>query len=105
MGIDVSKLSAAELDELIAEASKRRATLEPAVAAEPETMTNAPLPVVASDPRFWVNEAPMHGGVILRIRDPGVGWRGYYYPHSSALQMSDLLRRWSRPDSAPPVKQ
>jgi hypothetical protein len=106
MAIDISKLNATELDALIADAAKRRAALNPPVSMEPSTKEGAMMGFVCSDPRFFVNETPMHGGVLLRIRAPGHGWLGYHLPHHSAMQLADLLRQWSRdPSAAPKARQ
>ena len=85
---DISTLTAAELDALIAEAAKRRATLVPAVAA-----TNPQGEIQAiSDPRWFLTAVP--GGTLLQLRDPGHGWLNYHIPSNTrALLLAFLLQQ------------
>ena len=73
MPIDVSALSAAELDELIAMASKRRMELEPRVSKEP------PEPWTAQVNPAW-SVSLVEQGSLLRIRHTGLGWVCFVIP-------------------------
>ncbi|MEO8135017.1 MAG: hypothetical protein ABI831_13670 [Betaproteobacteria bacterium] len=85
---DISALTAAELDALISEAAKRRATLTPAVpVANPQGEIQA-----ISDPRWFLTSMP--GGTLLQLRDPGHGWLNYHIPATTrALLLTFLLQQ------------
>ena len=87
--------SASELEQVIADLARARAMMHPAVPREPE-QTADPHVDLQSDPRFIVSEAPGHGGVVLRLRDAGAGWRAFALPYSEAGRLGALLDEWSR---------
>ena len=85
---DISTLNAADLDALIAEAARRRATLAPAVpVANPQGEIQA-----ISDPRWFLTSVP--NGTLLQLRDPGHGWLNYHIPATTrALLLTFLLQQ------------
>lgn len=93
--IDLSKLSAAELDELIASAAKLRQSLQPAVALEPPQTSEATI-----DPAW---RSLMHGAnTVLQLRHLGLGWVTVIIPpHERANLLTTFLRQALTP---PPVQ-
>jgi len=87
--------SASELEQVIADLARARGRMEPAVPRDPERSVDVPVDV-QRDPRFHVCEAADHGGVLLHLRDPGVGWRAFGLPYSEAGRLGALLDEWSR---------
>jgi len=87
--------TASELEQLIGDLARARAMMEPGVPRDPEPTTESHADPQA-DPRFFVSEAAHHGGVVLRLRDPGTGWRAYRLPYSEAGRLAMLLDEWSR---------
>ena len=83
MSIDISQLSAAELDELIARAAERRAKLEPAQPAQPPEKAEAVL-----NPAW--HTSPLPNGVLFMLRHPGLGWLGFVLPHEHRVHLTSL---------------
>jgi hypothetical protein len=83
MSIDISQLSAAELDELIARAAARRATLEPAQSAQPPEKAEAVVHPA------W-HTSPLPNGVLFMLRHPGLGWLGFVLPHEHRVHLTSL---------------
>ena len=83
MNIDISDLSAIELDELIARAAVRRATLEPAQPVQP------PEKVEAIVNPAW-HTSPLPNGVLFMLRHPGLGWLGFALPHEHRVHLASL---------------
>lgn len=74
MTLDLSTLSAAELDALIAEAAERRAQMAQDVPHErPEGAVTA-----KGNPAWYVTPGP--GGTLLQICHPGLGWLAFVIP-------------------------
>ena len=92
--IDISTLSAAELDELIAGAAKLRQALKPAVALEPPQTSEATI-----DPAW---RSMMHGdNTVLQLRHLGVGWVTVIIPpHERAILLTLFLRQALSPAPA-----
>ena len=88
MQIELSSLTAAELDQLIEAATKRRATLAPSIpATNPQGEIQAIL-----DPKWYLTSMP--GGTLLQIRHPGHGWLNFHIPAlSRAFLLSFLLQQ------------
>jgi hypothetical protein len=87
--------SANELEQLIGDLARARAMMQPGVPRDPEPTVEVQADP-QHDPRFFVSEAPDHAGVVLRIRDPGAGWRAYRLPYNEAGRLGMLLDEWSR---------
>ena len=87
--------SAGELEQLIGDLARARAMMQPGVPRDPEPTAEVPADPQL-DPRFFVSEAPDRGGVVLRLRDPGTGWRAYGLPYSEAGRLAMLLDESSR---------
>jgi len=102
--IDLSTLSATELDELIERAAKLRQSIQPPVSAEPPQTSEATI-----DPAW---RALMHGAnTILQLRHLGLGWVTVILPaHERANLLTVFLRQAlslsvapsTAPDSSPP---
>ncbi len=90
--------SAADLEQLIGDLARARAMMSPAVSRDPEPSAEAQGEPQA-DPRFFVSALPDRGGVLLRLRDPGTGWRAYALAYSEAGRLAMLLDEWSRRQS------
>jgi hypothetical protein len=82
--MDISLLSATELDQLIAKAALRRAALEPAhsIAApkQAEAIVNPQWFTCLVDP-----------GTLLQIRHPGLGWLSFVIPPNERAQLLGIL--------------
>lgn len=88
MNIDLSALNAAELDQLIAEAAKRRAGMPEGLPRErPQTV----YPVL--NPAWWCAGVPE--GSLLQIHHPGLGWSSYLIPHAERAHLLALLMHHS----------
>ncbi|HEX4858350.1 MAG TPA: hypothetical protein VFV17_04980 [Usitatibacteraceae bacterium] len=87
MTLDISRLSAAELDDLIDRAAKRRLTLTPPHSdAQPQGELQATF-----DPKWYITG--MSNGTLLQIKDPGHGWLNYIIaPASRAVMLSHMLQ-------------
>lgn len=89
MKIDLSKLSAAELDELILDAAERRSNVQPPPPAEhPHT---APQAIV--NPAWYVSL--VGGGTVFQIRHPGLGWLAFIIPPGERILLMSLLLQQS----------
>lgn len=85
--IDVTQLSASELDELIAEAAARRATLQP-----PPPM-QAPKQAEAIVNPHWFT-CLVEPGTLLQLRHPGLGWLSFVIgPNERAHLLGILLNQ------------
>lgn len=82
--IDLSNMTAGELDKLIFEAAQKRAGMEPPVPREHPKSTEAVL-----NPA-WYTEAIEIGG-LFQIRHPGFGWLTFILPHA---ERAHLLSVW-----------
>jgi hypothetical protein len=88
MQIDLSSLTAADLDQLIEAATKRRATLAPPI---PATNPQGEIQAIV-DPKWYLTATP--GGTLLQIRHPGHGWLNFHIPTlSRAFLLSFLLQQ------------
>jgi hypothetical protein len=88
MQIELSSLSAADLDALIEAATKRRATLNPPI---PATNPQGEIQAIG-DPKWYLTAVP--GGTLLQIRHPGHGWLNFHIPVvSRAYLLSFLLQQ------------
>jgi len=83
VNIDISNLSAAELDELIARAAVRRATLEPAPSSQPPQQAEAIM-----NPSW--HTSPLPNGVLFMLRHPGMGWLAFALPHEHRVHLTSL---------------
>jgi hypothetical protein len=83
MSIDISQLSAAELDELVVRAAARRATLEPAQPAQPPEKAEAIV-----NPAW--HTSPLPNGVLFMLRHPGLGWLPFILPHEHRVHLTTL---------------
>src|SRR5215470_11208984 len=102
--VDISNLSAAELDELIDKAAKLRQALQPPVALQPPETSEATV-----DPAW---RSLLHGpNTILQLRHLGRGWVTVIIPpHERANLLTVFLRQAlsvpavqsSSPGSPPP---
>ena len=94
--IDLSRLSAAELDELIASASKLRQTIEPPVALEPPQTSEATV-----DPAW---RSLTHGAnTVLQLRHLGLGWVTVILPPHERANLLTVFLRQALSVSAPPA--
>lgn len=87
MTIDLSKLTATELDKLIADAAKLRTNMQPnAVGERPETVD------AVIDPAWFV--APVKDGTVMQIAHPSFGWLAFFIPAKErAALLSFLLQQ------------
>lgn len=94
MTIDVNSLSVAELDDLIARAAKRRATLQPFISdAQPQGELQATF-----DPKWYITG--VSNGTLLQIKDPGHGWLNYIIaPAARAVLLAHMLHHALLPQS------
>jgi hypothetical protein len=84
--IDVTKLTAEELNDLLARAAKHRASLQP---GHP---TDHPKPAdVVVNPGWYVGL--VDSGTLLQIRHPGFGWLSFLIPSNERAHLLSLLLR------------
>jgi hypothetical protein len=83
VNIDISNLSAAELDELIVQAAARRAALEPTQPSQPPQQAEAIV-----NPAW--HTSPLPNGVLFMLRHPGLGWLGFVLPHEHRVHLTSL---------------
>ena len=93
--MDLSKMDAAELDDLIAKAAKSRAKLKPAVPNDPP---KGPVNAL-NNPRWF---SVLQGDItVLQVQHPGLGWITWLLPtEERANLLSVLLRQALAPTSA-----
>ena len=93
--IDLSSLSALELDELITSAAKLRQAMQPPVALEPPQTTEATI-----DPAW---RSLTHGAnTVLQLRHLGLGWVTVILPpHERANLLTVFLRQALSVSAAP----
>lgn len=83
MAIDLTTLSADELDSLIVAAAKRRAELTPGHSDQPPAQAEAIFSPA------W-HTAPVPQGVLFMLRHPGLGWLGFVLPHEHRVHLTAL---------------
>ena len=84
MKTDISKLSASDLDELIFEAAKRRASMQPQMPGErPQTVQ------AVMNPAWFVT--PVNEGALIQIGHPGFGWLAFIIPPTERVQLLSLF--------------
>ena|SRR5579863_6075412 len=83
MPIELSTLSAADLDALIAAAAKRRAELKPEPPAQPPEQCEATL-----NPAW--HTSPLPQGALFLLRHPALGWLGFVLPHEHRVHLAML---------------
>jgi hypothetical protein len=83
MPIDLSELNAAELDELIAAAAKRRVELKPDHPMQPPEQCEATFSPA------W-HTSPLPQGALFILRHPAFGWLGFVLPHEHRVHLSML---------------
>ena len=96
MNIDISKLSAAELDLLIDQAAARRAEMAP-------PQPDAPRGEIAAmvDPRWQLRS--YGADTLLQLRDPGHGWLSFLLPpHERVNILTWLLTQALGPQAHTP---
>ena len=84
MKIDITKLSATDLDELIDQASRLRMTLQP------EHSFQAPQEIAAIDNPAWFTVLT-DVGTLLQLRHPGFGWMSFIIPDQERAHLLALL--------------
>ena len=82
--MDISALSAPELDELIARAAARRATLEPSHATQAPKQAEA----ILNPPWFT---CLVDSGTLLQVRHPGLGWLSFVIPPNERAQLLGIM--------------
>jgi hypothetical protein len=95
MSIDISNLSAEELDDLIERAAQRRLTLKPEVPMEQPTGQLQ----AEGDPRWFITA--LKEGTLLQFRHRGHGWVHFMLPPANrALLIGFLLQHALAPQLA-----
>lgn len=82
--IDITGLSAAELDDLIAKAGARRATLQPAPPMEAPKQAEAIV-----NPQWFT--CLVEPGTLWQVRHPGFGWLSFVIPPNERAQLLGIL--------------
>jgi hypothetical protein len=82
--LEISELSAPELDELIVKAAARRVSLNP-----PHS-TDAPKQAEAIVNPQWFT-CLVEPGTLLQIRHPGLGWLSFVIPPNERAQLLGIL--------------
>jgi hypothetical protein len=96
--IDLSGFSVAELDDLIARATKLRAQMQPAPAAAPPEKIE-----VVFDPAW--RSFTLNQSTILILRHAALGWVGFAFPaHERANLLTVFLRHALTPATTPATR-
>jgi hypothetical protein len=82
--MDITALSATELDELIAKAAVRRASLNPAHDNAPPKQAEAIV-----NPQWFT--CLVEPGTLLQIRHPGLGWLSFVIPSNERAQLLGIM--------------
>ncbi len=83
MSIDLSALTAVQLDELLVAAAKRRAELAPPPDMQPPAQCDAIV-----NPAW--HTGPIPTGMLFMLRHPGLGWLGFALPHEHRVHLATL---------------
>ncbi len=78
--IDVSQLTAAELDELMTKAAERRASLDPPHSYQAPVEADAII-----DPAWYTGL--IEPGTLFQVRHPGFGWLSFVIPPNERAQL------------------
>ncbi|CAG9224447.1 conserved hypothetical protein [Paraburkholderia tropica] len=81
-------LDAAEVDGLIEELGKLRASMRPAV---PDQPLRSHQYVIEIDPCWYTERNPLFDGAVLFLRHTGLGWAGFAIPTESMHRLKDAL--------------
>lgn len=85
---DISNMTATELDDLISDALKQRAKIQPGHPMHPPQSTNA-----IADPAWFTSLIQEHRQLFnLSIRHPGAGWLSFAIP---LREVANLMKFWS----------
>jgi len=87
MKIDLSKLSASELDDLLMDAAIQRSKTQPIIPLDPP----AKIEQTVADPRYFIFLNPQDRTTVLRLRDPGRGWITFVFPPNERVLLLTLL--------------
>ena len=88
MKVDLSELNATELDELIIQAAKLRASMQPEISKEPPKEAEAIV-----DPMWFTSSIPnSNGHAGFSVRHPGLGWLGFAIPPH---ELANLIKFWA----------
>ena len=87
MKIDLSKLSASELDELLMDAAIQRSKMQPTISFDPPEKIEQ----TVADPRYLIFLNPQDRTTVLRLRDPGRGWITFVFPPNERVRLLTLL--------------
>lgn len=88
MSIDISALSATELEQLIARAAERRSSMKPAMPGERPNTAKAIV-----NPAWYVHLVPE--GTLFQIGHPGFGWLSFLIPVPERAHLMALLLQQS----------
>lgn len=83
-----AELDAAEIEALIDQLAAARAALTPSAPMDVDARTRLR---VLPDPRWIVPADDRYEGRVLALRHPGLGWLGFLFPRSEALQVARWL--------------
>ncbi|QBR02524.1 hypothetical protein [Paraburkholderia pallida] len=81
-------LDAPEVDALIEELGKLRATMRPAV---PEQPLRTHQYVLEIDPCWYTERNPLFDGAVVFLRHTGLGWAGFAIPTESMHRLKEAL--------------
>jgi hypothetical protein len=81
-------LDATEVDGLIEELGKLRATIRPAVPDQPLRTHQY---VIEIDPCWYAERHPMFEGAVMFLRHTGLGWTGFALPTESVHRLKSAL--------------
>jgi hypothetical protein len=81
-------LDAADVDGLIEELSKLRATMHPAVPDQPSRTHQYVLEI---DPCWYTEHNPLFDGAVVFLRHTGLGWAGFAIPTESMQRLKEAL--------------
>jgi hypothetical protein len=97
-------LEAAEVERLVQRLGRLRSALRDEVPNEPKTESGVGY-VVVNDPawRTEKRQLPPLDGILLKLRDPGLGWLRFLLPHHEAASLGSWLYEHADKPADPPA--
>jgi hypothetical protein len=100
IGAHRSNLSASDVDAFIEHLGALRAAMKPAV---PGRMSREQRYSVEVDPCWYVEPHPSLEGLVVFLRDSGLGWAGFAINRTSVRELCDELSDYTAATVKPPA--
>jgi hypothetical protein len=92
IGDHLAHLCASDVDSLIENLGTIRAAMKPAI---PERISRQHRYSVEIDPCWYTEPHPSPGGMVVFLRDTGLGWAGFSIDRDSARRLCDELSSYT----------